>query len=181
MTKDEELKRVFAGILDKAGVKVTGLSWVPEVGDLRTWVEGRVSATIDLGRNCSTGVNLSGNLVMYRSIRPCNFYIDLREPNSIERAINTLRKCFGSPDEEGHHNHDTKRCVTCEFRPKCKGCGKVIASGYRNCDDNCTWAYECKDRKYESGADPFYFCDLSCVDICPADPGRGGEPPLLTG
>lgn len=142
MTVESEIMPIFEAILRKAGIKFTHITWVPPYNSMTEY--SRASANICIGRNCFTGVNLSSTLKMWRSIRPCDFMIDLREPDSFERAVRTLKNCFGKANDEGQH--EDRHCEKCEFKPKCMACGEVINArqGYVNCEE-CGNQWTCKD------------------------------------
>jgi len=177
MTESEEMFLILAEILDKAGVKATSLCCLMEDRSVirvsaeedysaqpsSIMVEGkveRVTADICVGHRASASVSISTNpLVMYRSIQPCNFKIDLREPGSIPRAIATVRRCFGKPDSLGRHKM-SKKCHECEFKPssrpplepKCAECGGSLDGRHKTplkgmaydlyfCCDECLNAY----------------------------------------
>lgn len=145
MSAEEEITKIFKAILRKAGIKFTHINWVDanKIGRKYSYAH----ANICIGRNCFAGVNLSSTLKMWRSIRPCNFMIDLREPDSFKRAVRTLKNCFGKANKEDQHtDHE---CGDCEFKPRCMICDSTInyRNGYTNCEE-CGNKWSCKDFDY---------------------------------
>ncbi len=151
MTEEKEIKSIFKTILRKAGIKFRSINWAPSLNWTHSLREfGYAHANICIGDNCYTGVNFSSTLKMWRSIRPCDFMIDLREPDSFSRAVRTLKNCFGKANDENQHTD--RHCERCEFKPKCMACGEVINArqGYVNCDgytncEECGNQHVCKD------------------------------------